>query len=71
MGRKPLGTEAKTDRPLRIRLTDAERESLDSAAESAGLPTATWARDRLLKIAEQSDATERQSSRRSKRKRSG
>lgn len=66
MGRKPLGNEAKTDRPLRIRLTDREREILDSAAEAAGMPTATWARERLLSIAEQSiEPTRRRGNRKS------
>ncbi len=48
MGRKPLSDKPKTDRPLRIRLTDAERKELDRAAKKAGLMTATWARGLLL-----------------------
>lgn len=51
MPRKPMSDEAKTDRPLRIRLTDRERKTLDEAAKAAGKPTATWAREILLKTA--------------------
>ena len=36
---------------LEIRLTDAERASLDAAAAGSGKPTSTWARDTLLQIA--------------------
>jgi len=49
MGRKPLSGEPKTNRPLRIRLTDAERAELDRAAGKLG--TSTWARDLLLQAA--------------------
>ena len=53
MGRKPLSDDERRDKPLRIRLTDAEREVIDDAAESAGdNSTSRWARDALLKIAE-------------------
>jgi hypothetical protein len=57
MGRKPLSDEPKTNRPLRILLTDSERDELDRAAGK--LPTSTWARDLLLEAA------------RTKKKRSG
>jgi hypothetical protein len=48
MGRppKPEG-EAKTN-TLRIRMTDAERAELDTAASRAGEETSTWARALLL-----------------------
>jgi uncharacterized protein (DUF1778 family) len=46
MGRKPISDERKSDKPLKIRLTDAERAELDKAAGSVG--TSTWARDLLL-----------------------
>ena len=52
MGRKPLSDIAKSDRPLRIRLTDYEREQLDKAAGATDQNTSTWARDVLLKAAE-------------------
>lgn len=48
MGRKAMSGEPKSDRPLRIRLTDAERAMIDSAANQASKPTSTWARDVLL-----------------------
>ena len=53
MGRKPLSDEERRDKPLRIRLTDAEREVIDGAAGSAGHhSTSRWARDTLLRAAE-------------------
>lgn len=51
MGRKPLSNRAKSNRPLRVLLTDEERTELDAAAVSVGLPTSTWARDLLLSAA--------------------
>lgn len=52
MGRKRLPDEERRDKPLRIRLTDAEREVIDNAAESAGEnSTSRWARDTLLRAA--------------------
>jgi hypothetical protein len=39
------------EKPLRIRLTDDERRSLDSVAQKMGLATATWARMELLGLA--------------------
>lgn len=51
MGRKPLAEEPKTDRPLRIRLTDAEREQLDAEAARRGKATSAWARELLLAAA--------------------
>ena len=52
MGRKAISGIPKTDRPLRIRLTDPERSTIDAAAKAAGGSTSTWARDVLLKAAE-------------------
>lgn len=51
MGRKAISWERKSDKPLRIRLTDDERASLDKAAGAAGKATSAWARDVLLKAA--------------------
>lgn len=51
MGRKPLSGKRKSDRPLRIRLTDEERDVLDQAAAKVDKSTATWARELLLKAA--------------------
>jgi hypothetical protein len=50
MGRKAISGIPKTNKPLRIRLTDAERTAYDEAAARAGKPTATWARDILNTI---------------------
>jgi uncharacterized protein (DUF1778 family) len=47
--KKPAG-EAKGN-VLRIRLTDADRELLDKAAETRNLDTSTWARSELLTLA--------------------
>ena len=52
MGRKPLPEEDRRDKPLRIRMTDAEREQIDLAAELAGYGGSSgWAREVLLKAA--------------------
>lgn len=51
MPRPTLSDARKSDRPLRIRLTDRERKSLDKAAKKAGKPTSTWARDILTAAA--------------------
>jgi uncharacterized protein (DUF1778 family) len=51
MGRKAISGTRKTDRPLRVRLTDEERTILDRAARAAGKPTSTWARDVLIAAA--------------------
>lgn len=48
MGRKAISGVPKSERPLRIRLTDLEREMLDQAAGREGKSTSTWARDLLL-----------------------
>jgi uncharacterized protein (DUF1778 family) len=51
MGRKAISGTRKTDRTLRIRLTDDERDVIDRAAEVVGKPASTWARDLLLAAA--------------------
>lgn len=51
MGRKPISKDVKTDRPLRIRLTDEERAIIDAAAKVAGRATSSWSRDILLQVA--------------------
>jgi endonuclease YncB( thermonuclease family) len=51
MGRKAISGERKSDRPLRIRLTDAERSAIDRKAGACGKPASTWARDVLLRAA--------------------
>ncbi len=54
MGRKPLSDEERRDKPFRIRMTDEERQQVDSAAESAGESNSSrWARKVLLEAAEQ------------------
>jgi hypothetical protein len=49
MGRKSISGVRKSDRPLRIRLTEEERAELDAAAGESS--TSTWARDLLLREA--------------------
>ena len=52
MGRRPLSDEDRRDKPFRIRMTDEERQQVDSAAESAGDKSSSqWARRVLLKAA--------------------
>lgn len=54
MGRKPLSDEDRRDKPFRIRMTDEERERVDSAAEAAGNSSSSrWAQQVLLEAAEQ------------------
>lgn len=36
-----------------IRLTESEKSMFDAAAAIAGKPTSTWARDELLRLAEE------------------
>lgn len=53
MGRPQLPDEERRDKPLRIRLTDSERDEIDGGAEAAGYnSTSRWAREMLLKAAE-------------------
>ena len=52
MGRPQLPDDERRDKPLRIRLTDAERALLDEAAEKAGCAnTSCWARETLERAA--------------------
>ncbi len=51
MGRKPISEERKSDRPLRIRLTNGERDMIDREAEKVGKSTSTWVRETILAIA--------------------
>lgn len=51
MGRKPLAEKDRRAKPLRIRLTDAERAEIDKAAVGK---TSTWARNVLLRAARRS-----------------
>lgn len=55
MGRKPLsGTAKNKSAPLRVLLTDEERERLNRAAALSGeSATSTWARGLLFGVAEQ------------------
>lgn len=55
MGRKSISEVPKSDRPLRIRLTDQERAELDRAAKSEGMATSAWARIVLLAAAAAAD----------------
>jgi len=48
MGRPPLPDDERRAKPLRIRLSDPEREEIDRAA---GGKSSTWARQVLLKAA--------------------
>jgi len=60
MGRKPLTDEDRRDKPFRIRMTDEERERVDSAAEQAGDNSSSrWARRVLLEAAEHALARKR------------
>jgi hypothetical protein len=60
MGRKPLADDDRRDKPFRIRMTDEERERVDSAAESAGENNSSrWARRVLLEAAERELARKR------------
>lgn len=44
-GRPPLDEEDRRDGQIRVRVTAAEKEILDSAADASGKPTTTWLRD--------------------------
>ncbi|MBI1314189.1 hypothetical protein GC176_23085 [bacterium] len=59
MGRPRLSDEDRRDKPLRIRLADAEREKIDAAAEAAGMTASKWARQLLLDAAEKQSAGNR------------
>lgn len=51
MGRPPKAEKDKRANVLRVCLTDAERQAVDTAARTAGQESSTWARDRLLRAA--------------------
>lgn len=66
MGRKPIAEIAKRAQ-LRILLTESELSQLTSAATAEGKPTSTWARDELLRLAnEVKPATSKKSTRKLK-----
>ncbi len=50
-GRPPLPDEERKAHTFRIRMTDADRDEINAAAESAGVPSSEWARDVLLRAA--------------------
>ena len=52
MGRKRLPDRERREKPLRIRLTDEERELIDRAATAASSKSSAWARAVLLKAAQ-------------------
>jgi hypothetical protein len=51
MAGKPKKPELVKNDTLRIRLTTADRELLDTAAKSRSLETSTWARSELIALA--------------------
>lgn len=51
-GRKPKKPEDRKSNTLRIRLTAEERAKLDDAAEKNRKDVSTWARDELLRLAQ-------------------
>ena len=50
-GRPPLGSDKTKSEYLDIRLELAEKDSFKAAAELAGVPLATWVRERLRRAA--------------------
>lgn len=50
-GRPPLSSDKARGEYLDVRLQAAEKEAFLSAAALAGIPLATWVRERLRKIA--------------------
>jgi uncharacterized protein (DUF1778 family) len=52
MAGRPKKTESEARaNVLRIRLTEAEREEIDRAAQGRGLDVSAWARSELLRLA--------------------
>jgi len=45
------GRYPKSDEYIELRLSTAEKQALRDAAEHAGIPLATWARERLRRVA--------------------
>lgn len=50
-GRPPLGSDKTKSEYLDIRLEPAEKEGFKAAADLAGVPLATWVRERLRRSA--------------------
>ena len=50
-GRPPLSSDRAKGEYLDVRLETAEKEAFKNAAALAGVPLATWVRERLRKIA--------------------
>jgi hypothetical protein len=50
-GRPPLGSDRTKGEYLDVRLETAEKRSFKDAAELAGIPLATWVRERLRRAA--------------------
>jgi hypothetical protein len=49
-GRPPLSSDKAKGEYLEIRLTKGEKQAFRDAADLAGLPLATWVRERLRKV---------------------
>lgn len=61
MAGRPKKTESEArSNVLRIRLTEAEREEIEQAAEGRGLDTSAWARFELLRLARTLSNTKRE-----------
>ena len=54
-GRPPKRQQERRENVLRIRLTAAERHTLDNMAQERGLDTSSWARSELLRVVEGKD----------------
>ena len=50
IGRPPKGAKPQSTR-LYVRAIDTEKETLEAAAEAAGMKLSEWVRDRLLRAA--------------------
>ena len=60
MAGRPKKTESEArGNVLRIRLTEAEREEIELAAQGRGLDTSAWARFELLRLARAFSKTKR------------
>ncbi len=59
-GRPKKPTGETRDKPLRIRLTPAERAEIDEAAKAKGLDTSAWARSELLNLRAKGEARGKQ-----------
>jgi len=57
MARPPKADADRKSNMLRIRLTEDDRQILDSAADLSGEDTSTWARTVLLRNAKRKSAT--------------